>query len=62
MIKSFRDKDTQRIFISGKSGKYPSSIIKSAVRKLDYLNAAVNLNDLRLPPGNRLESLKGKLK
>lgn len=61
MIKSFNDKETESLFITGKSSYYPSSIIKVALRKLDYLNAAKTINDLRVPPGNRMEKLKGDL-
>ncbi len=62
MIKSFGDKETEKLYITGISKKYPQSIIKTAVRKLDYLNAAKNINDLKIPPGNRLEKLSGMLK
>ena len=59
MIKSFNVKETELLYITGKSSYYPASIIKVALRKLDYLNAAKKINDLRVPPGNRLEKLKG---
>lgn len=62
MIKSFNDKETERLFITGKSSIFPSSIIKTSLRKLDYLNSAVAIKDLRIPPGNRLEMLRGTLK
>ena len=62
MIISFGDKETERFYISGKSKKYPQTILKTALRKLDYLNAANDINDLKVPPGNRLELLKGKYK
>ncbi|MGD8778183.1 MAG: type II toxin-antitoxin system RelE/ParE family toxin [Ignavibacteria bacterium] len=62
MIKNFGDKDTESLFINGKSGKYPPEIIKTALRKLDYLNAAKSIEDLMVPPGNRLEKLKGNLR
>ena len=61
MIKSFADKTTQDFFVTGKSKKLPASIFKAAKRKLDYLQNAYELDDLRSPPGNRLESLKGDL-
>ena len=58
MIRSFKDAVTQAVF-NGESPKgVPSDLLKTARRKLRYLNAAVNLNDLRAPPGNRLEALK----
>ncbi len=62
MIVSFGDKDTEKLFIFGKSRRVPSTIIKVALRKLDYLNRAKTLQDLEAPPGNRLEALKGALK
>lgn len=62
MIKSFADKETENLFITGKSKRFSSDICKIGIRKLDYLNAATSLMDLRMPPGNRLESLKGKYK
>ena len=62
MISSFADKDTEKLYITGKSKRYPSTIIKTALRKLDYLNKVKALSDLEAPPGNRLEILKGDLK
>ena len=62
MIKSFADKETEKLYISGRTTKLPSTIIKSALRKLDYLNSATYINDLRIPLGNKLELLKGKHK
>ncbi len=59
MVISFRNKETERFYVSGKSKKYPQTIIKAALRKLDYLNAAKDINDLKVPPGNRLEMLRG---
>ncbi len=61
MIKSFADKETEHFYITGKSRKIPSTIHKVALRKLDYLNAANSVEDLRVPPGNMLEALKGNL-
>lgn len=62
MIKSFRDKESQKIFERQFSKKLPSNIHHTARKKLVILDAATNLNDLRIPPGNRLESLKGDRK
>ena len=59
MIKSFKDSETERLYVTGKSKKFPTGICKVALRKLDYLSAAVKLEDLIIPPGNRLEKLKG---
>ena len=60
MIKSFEDKDTENLYVTGKSRKFPEAVSNVGIRKLDYLNGAKSLNDLRVPPGNRLETLKGK--
>ncbi|VXD21338.1 type II toxin-antitoxin system RelE/ParE family toxin [Planktothrix paucivesiculata] len=65
MIQTFGDKRTEDLFqgiSSRETRKFPADLIKVAVRKLDMLNAAYQLEDLRSPPGNRLESLKGDLK
>jgi len=62
MIKDFLDRETEQFYVSGKSRKIPSAIHRVALRKLDYLNAAHVLDDLRVPPGNMLEALKGNLK
>ena len=65
MIVSFRDAATEALF-GGEKGKVlrriPPAIRNVAARKLDMLNAANQLGDLRAPPGNRLESLKGTLR
>ena len=58
MIKSFADKHTELLW-NGETPKQFSAISKVALRKLDMLNAAHLLSDLLIPPGNRLESLKG---
>jgi toxin HigB-1 len=57
MIVSFRDTDTELLWESGTSRRIPASIRRSAWKKLAILNAAVDLNNLRVPPGNRLEAL-----
>lgn len=59
MIVSFRDKATEQLYITGKSRKFSSVLGKIAIRKLSYSNHAKHLDDLRAPPGNRLEKLKG---
>lgn len=61
MIKSFKDKKTKDFFETGKTKKF-NSIKEVALRKLDMIEAAVNLNDLRMPPANHLEALKGNRK
>jgi toxin HigB-1 len=60
VIKSFRDRDTERLFQRRPVRKLGSDIQKVALRKLRMLDAATVLDDLRLPPGNRLEKLKGE--
>ena len=62
MIKSFSDKESENFYVTGKSRKIPSTIHKVALRKLDYLNSAFELDDLKVPPANRLEKLSGDLK
>lgn len=59
MIRSFRDKETQKVFEREGSRKLPENIQKTALIKLVILDAAESLQDLRLPPGNRLEKLSG---
>ena len=59
MIRSFKCKESEKILSRTYSKKFPHSIQRSALRKLRMLNRAKNLNDLHVPPGNRLESLKG---
>ena len=58
MIRSFKDREAERIFARQVSRKLPSSIQSVALRKLRMLNRAVTLNDLRVPPANRLERLE----
>jgi toxin HigB-1 len=59
VIKGFRDSATQGLFEGRPPAKF-RSIAKIAARKLDMLDAAESLRDLRSPPGNRLEALKGR--
>ena len=58
MIKSFSDKETASLFSTGHSRKF-SGIEHIALRKLDMINAAIHVETLKVPPGNRLEALKG---
>ena len=60
MIKSFKDAETEKIYTRLRSRRLPSHIQQTALRKLRMLNNAVSLNDLRVPPANRLEKLTGK--
>jgi proteic killer suppression protein len=59
VIKSFRDRDTERLFERRPTRRLGPSVQKIALRKLRMLDAAVKLEDLRVPPGNRLERLRG---
>jgi len=59
MIKSFADKDTDRLFRHQSPRRLPPELWRRAGRKLLILNAAVVLEELRVPPGNRLEKLGG---
>jgi toxin HigB-1 len=62
VIRSFKCKETEKIFKRSYLKKYPVDMQRVALRKLRMLNRAEDLNDLRVPPGNRLEALKGKRK
>ena len=62
MIKSFCGKETEKIFNRKFSGKFPQNIRNLARKKLIILDAVTQLNDLQIPPGNRLEALKGDRK
>ena len=62
MIKSFQDKETENIFNRYFSNKLPQNIQKIARKKLIILDAVTEIEDLRVPPGNRLEALKGNRK
>lgn len=59
MIRSFGNKETERIFFGEYSGRIPVQIQQRALNKLWVLDAAKNINDLRVPPSNHLEKLKG---
>jgi toxin HigB-1 len=59
VIKTFRDAETERLWIEEHSRRIPASLKRAALKKLQMLNAAGALGDLALPPGNRLERLKG---
>ena len=59
MIKTFADSDTERLFFGQKPRKLPNQIWQGATRKLLILDGAESIQDLRIPPGSRLEKLKG---
>lgn len=60
MITDFGDRGTERLYNVGKAAGFPPTIVRVAVRKLAMLDAAHTLDDLKSPPGNRLEALKGR--
>jgi proteic killer suppression protein len=62
MITGFRDRETEAIWQGRRSRKLPQAIQAVARRKLRMLNNAQSLDDLRIPPANRLEALKGQRK
>ena len=59
MIKSFHDKETERLFGRQFSRRFPANLHRVAWNKLAILDAAERLDDLSIPPGNRLEKLSG---
>lgn len=59
MIKDFKDSATEQLFLRQPTKKIPYPIQRSALRKLLMLHAAVDVRDLFIPPGNRLEMLRG---
>lgn len=59
MIASFANKETEKLFATGKSKKFPPEIITRAIMRLAQLDSAREVTDLLMPPSNRLESLSG---
>lgn len=62
MIKSFADKRTRSLFLTGKATRLHPKLAKRALRRLEYLHLATRLEDLRVPPSNRLHVLSGNRK
>jgi len=62
MIKSFKDKETEKVYNQFFSKKLPVNIQGIALRKLILIDNALNIEDLRVPPSNHLEELQGKRK
>jgi proteic killer suppression protein len=58
VIKTFADRQTQELYLTGRSRRFPPEIARRAARKLEQLNAASRVEDLRVPPGNRLHELE----
>lgn len=62
MLRSFGSKETEKIWNGERSSRIPPEIQKVGRRKLRMINNSIDLNDLRIPPSNRLEKLTGNLK
>ena len=58
VIKTFGDRHTRELYAPGKSKRQPSVIAKEAARKLEYIDLATRLGDLKVPPGNRFHELE----
>ena len=58
MIKTFADRRTRDLFTTGATKRLPPEVARRAVPKLEYVDLATSLDDLRVPPGNRLHALK----
>ena len=58
MIKTFADKRTRDLFTTGAAKQFPADVARRAARKLEYIDLASRLDDLKVPPGNRLHALK----
>lgn len=58
MIKTFADRHTQELYATGRSRRFPPEILRRATRKLEYIDLATGLDDLRVPPSNRLHELE----
>jgi proteic killer suppression protein len=58
MIRTFKDKEAEKIFARERSRKLPENLLRPALRKLRMLNRAISLDDLRVPPANHLEKLR----
>ena len=59
MIKSFADKQTQILYTTGHSKRLPADLLARAVRRIEYIDLATTIDDLNVPPSNRLHTLKG---
>jgi proteic killer suppression protein len=62
MIKSFADKRTQELYATGTAKRFPPDVVQRARRRLEYLDLASRLEDLKEPPSNRLHGLEGDRK
>jgi toxin HigB-1 len=59
VIKTFADQNTKALYADGRSKRLPPDILRRAIRKLEYIDQAARLDDLRVPQGNRLHELEG---
>ncbi|MHB1863149.1 MAG: type II toxin-antitoxin system RelE/ParE family toxin [Gemmatimonadaceae bacterium] len=59
MIRTFADKRTRDLYTTGAARRFPTDVAPRAARKLEYVDLASTLDDLKVPPGNRLHALKG---
>ena len=62
MIKTFADRRTQQLYAAGQAKRFPVELAKRAARKLEYIDLATRLENLKVPPGNRLYALAGDRK
>jgi proteic killer suppression protein len=62
MIKTFADRHSQELYATAKSKRLPADIVKRATRKLEYIDLATRLDDLKVPSGNHLHVLQGDRK
>jgi toxin HigB-1 len=58
VIKTFADRHTHELYVTGRSRRFPPDVVKRATRKLEYVDLATRLEDLKVPPGNRLHALE----
>jgi len=58
VIKTFSEKHTYEFYVTGKPKRLPADLLKRAMRRLEYINFASSLDDLKVPPSNRLHALK----
>ncbi len=59
VIKTFADRQTEELFRTGRAKKVPADVARRALRKLEAVDAALQVSDLKVPPGNQLHALKG---
>lgn len=62
MIKTFADKRASDLYLTGKAKRFPPDVAQRAARKLEYVDLATRIDDLKTPPGNRLHRLGGDRK